>query len=221
MTKFHANIPFVASPNYSNRGDYAISGIVLHYTAGGHAIGTVNWFQNPQAKVSAHFIIDRNGDIIQMVDLEKAAWHAGSSMLSYRGKLKKGANRFTIGIELANYGLLHRDSHGYFWYERAGNMKLYRLDGAPKVGTLVFPHGHFVTGWWEPYPAKQIESLMWLLNELYQKVDSLDKNCIVGHEEIALPLGRKLDVGPLFPWQWFGRGVGTRYTQSFIETVEV
>ena len=47
-------------------------------------------------KVSAHFLIKRNGELIQFVSCNDRAWHAGES--SYQGK--ESCNDFSIGIEL-------------------------------------------------------------------------------------------------------------------------
>ena len=47
-------------------------------------------------KVSSHFLIRRNGSLIQFVSADKRAWHAGVS--SYRGR--QGCNDFSIGIEI-------------------------------------------------------------------------------------------------------------------------
>lgn len=47
-------------------------------------------------KVSAHYFIDRHGDITEYVPCERRAWHAGKS--SYRGRDQ--VNDFSIGIEL-------------------------------------------------------------------------------------------------------------------------
>lgn len=47
-------------------------------------------------KVSAHFLIDRQGQVIQFVPLHKRAWHAGVS--SFKGR--DACNDFSIGIEL-------------------------------------------------------------------------------------------------------------------------
>jgi N-acetyl-anhydromuramoyl-L-alanine amidase len=49
-----------------------------------------------EARVSAHFFIDRVGQCTQFVSCRDRAWHAGAS--SYRGKA--GCNDFSIGIEL-------------------------------------------------------------------------------------------------------------------------
>lgn len=47
-------------------------------------------------RVSAHLLIDRNGDVTQFVSLNQRAWHAGSSIFNGRAK----CNDFSIGIEL-------------------------------------------------------------------------------------------------------------------------
>lgn len=47
-------------------------------------------------RVSSHFLIRRNGDLVQFVSADRRAWHAGVS--SYRGRT--GCNDFSIGIEV-------------------------------------------------------------------------------------------------------------------------
>jgi AmpD protein len=47
-------------------------------------------------KVSAHLLIKRNGSIIQFVDFDKRAWHAGESVYNN----KPDCNNYSIGIEL-------------------------------------------------------------------------------------------------------------------------
>lgn len=78
---------FIQSPNYSSRAGAGIDKIVVHYTVAGTAKSTINWFLNPASKVSAHYIIDKNGDIYQMVKDSDKAWHA------------RHENRTSIGIE--------------------------------------------------------------------------------------------------------------------------
>ena len=49
---------WVPSPNFwSGRNGQALTGICLHGTAGG---GTLEWFQNPQSDVSAHYVVDED-----------------------------------------------------------------------------------------------------------------------------------------------------------------
>ena len=47
-------------------------------------------------RVSAHFLIRRDGELVQFVPIERRAWHAGAS--SWRGR--GGCNDFSIGVEL-------------------------------------------------------------------------------------------------------------------------
>ncbi len=69
-------------------GTRTIDRIVIHITDGGANInGTISWFKNPAAKVSSHYVIGQDGEIVQMVAHNDVAWHAGS------------ANGTSIGIE--------------------------------------------------------------------------------------------------------------------------
>jgi AmpD protein len=47
-------------------------------------------------RVSAHFLVRRDGELVQFVPLERRAWHAGAS--SWRGRGR--CNDFSVGIEL-------------------------------------------------------------------------------------------------------------------------
>ena len=75
------------SPNYDSRGGKKISGIVLHNTVGRYA-GSLSHLRNPKARVSAHILIGRNGEISRLVADEYAAWHAVQM------------NKSTLGVEL-------------------------------------------------------------------------------------------------------------------------
>lgn len=49
-----------------------------------------------ELKVSCHFLIRRNGEVVRFVPVERRAWHAGAS--SWRGRGR--CNDFSVGIEL-------------------------------------------------------------------------------------------------------------------------
>lgn len=74
------------SPNFSARGS-TIGRVILHYTTAPEVKGTLAWFAKPESKVSAHYVIDRDGTIYQCVKDSDKAWHA------------KGENDNSIGIE--------------------------------------------------------------------------------------------------------------------------
>lgn len=84
--------PFAPSPNYrsSQRGKGDIQGIVLHTTEGWD--GGISTLVDPSRQASAHYGVERDGTIIQMVNEKDIAWHAGSS-----------SNNWTIGIEVAGF----------------------------------------------------------------------------------------------------------------------
>ncbi len=94
------SIEWIPSPNYSNRPDARIDLLVFHYTVTSTLDSTVKWFQNTQSRVSAHYVIGKDGRIVQMVKDEKKAWHAGVSF--WQGE--SGCNAFSIGIEMVNEG---------------------------------------------------------------------------------------------------------------------
>jgi AmpD protein len=47
-------------------------------------------------KVSSHFLVRRDGELVQFVPVHKRAWHAGAS--SWRGRSR--CNDFSVGVEL-------------------------------------------------------------------------------------------------------------------------
>ena len=95
------------SPNFSkkSRRKQDIKFVIIHYTGMQSEIESLNRLKNPNSKVSCHYLISRNGRIIQLVKDNKIAWHAGKSKWSKF----KNLNKFSIGIELVNKG----SDHGY------------------------------------------------------------------------------------------------------------
>lgn len=93
----------VPSPNHDER-QAPVNVVVLHYTDMASADAAVAWLCNPVSKVSSHYLITAGGDVVQMVDEERRAWHAGVS--GWDGT--RDINHRSIGIELDNPG--HRPS---------------------------------------------------------------------------------------------------------------
>ena len=87
------------SPNCDAR-DERISMVVLHYTDMPSADAALTRLCDPAAKVSAHYVITEEGEVIRLVDESMRAWHAGLSY--WRGKAN--VNGCSIGIELQNPG---------------------------------------------------------------------------------------------------------------------
>ena len=107
-------VPFLASPNCDDRPPGArVELLVIHAISlppgefGGPGIEELflnrldpeqhPYFREVAAlKVSAHFVVRRDGALIQFVPCCRRAWHAGES--SWRGRLR--CNDYSIGIEL-------------------------------------------------------------------------------------------------------------------------
>lgn len=94
-----------SSPNFDDRKDVAVDMLVLHYTDMLTTKDAVAQLCDPAAKVSSHYVVGEDGEIYQLVEEEKRAWHAGESF--WRGH--SNINSRSIGIEISNPG----HSNGY------------------------------------------------------------------------------------------------------------
>lgn len=89
------------SPNFGPRRDGLTPEIVvLHYTAMAGAEAALARLCDPVSEVSAHYLVGRDGAVVQMVAEEHRAWHAGEG--EWRGLTD--INSRSIGIELDNPG---------------------------------------------------------------------------------------------------------------------
>lgn len=66
-----------------------ITTIVIHVTDGGSLTGNVSWLIDDKSEASAHYVVSRDGSIVQLVPLHDIAWHSGN----------KNVNLHSIGIE--------------------------------------------------------------------------------------------------------------------------
>jgi len=87
------------SPNFDER-DAPVSILVLHYTGMADAASAIARLRDPEAKVSCHYLVAEDGQVLRMVAEDKRAWHAGNSY--WRGI--HGVNAASIGIEIVNPG---------------------------------------------------------------------------------------------------------------------
>ena len=87
------------SPNFDER-TLPVSMIVLHYTGMASAEAAIARLRDPEAKVSAHYLVDENGSVVALVPEEKRAWHAGQS----HWRDCDDCNSASIGIEIVNPG---------------------------------------------------------------------------------------------------------------------
>ncbi|AST91549.1 MULTISPECIES: N-acetylmuramoyl-L-alanine amidase [Sutcliffiella] len=179
--------PYYLPDENSRRRTAEVTHVMIHYTS--------NAARNPQNPymleniyslfeeygVSAHYIINREGNIFQLVDENRVAFHAGKGMdlnfLEYRNNM----NEYSIGIELMAIGTKE---------EMSLNLKegQYELIPTSHIG----------------YTDEQYDSLAKLLEDLYERYPKVLRNRenVVGHDEYA-PV-RKSDPGSLFEWERIG-----------------
>jgi N-acetylmuramoyl-L-alanine amidase len=181
------NSEIIINENTNNKGGVIDPQfIIIHFTAGRSAESSAEWFKDSSAKASAHVVIGRDGKIIQLIDFNKKAWHAGQSKWGSINSF----NDNSIGIELDNPGRLTKVDDKYVsWFK-----KEYSKDN---VVEATHKHENFSSFWYE-YTEKQIEACLRLCTLLMSKYSIKD---ILGHDDIA-PF-RKNDPGPLFPMENF------------------
>ena len=94
-----AGIPteWQASPNFNDRKP---NFVILHHTSDDTAEQALRTLADPLRSVSAHYLVARDGEIIQLVDERARAWHAGESKWGADTDL----NSASLGIELDNNG---------------------------------------------------------------------------------------------------------------------
>lgn len=85
------------SPNFDQRRP---NFIILHHTSNATAGQALATLTDPGRRVSAHYLVERNGTVHQLVDEGARAWHAGESRWGGHTDL----NSSSIGIELDNDG---------------------------------------------------------------------------------------------------------------------
>ena len=119
-----------SAANYtaSDRGLGDIQKIVIHVAEGGFS-STYQWFKNPRAQASAHYVVSSTGEIAQMVPERDIAWHAGNWDVNVQ----------SIGIEHAGY--TNRTHFPDVQYRSSA-----RLAGSITARYLIPPDRHHVIG---------------------------------------------------------------------------
>ena len=87
------------SPNFDARRSPPDM-LVLHYTGMQTGEAALERLRDPEAKVSAHFLVEEDGRVFRLVPEERRAWHAGLSF--WQGE--RDCNAASIGIEIVNPG---------------------------------------------------------------------------------------------------------------------
>lgn len=165
--------------------------LVMHFTATVKPGVATNWLTNPASKVSAHIVLGRDGKIEQLLPFTTTGWHVGAS--SHAGY--NGLNSHSIGIEIENYGHAYigkkgavardpRDFSDSSEFAKASNW----IEAVHRLETRRM--------YWERYTAAQLDALDKIVPVLVEHYKIRE---VIGHDDVAVPQGRKVDPGPAFP----------------------
>ena len=108
----------IYSPNFGpkRRKNDEIKYIIIHYTGMQSMRASITRLINTKHKVSCHYLISRAGLVMQMVEENKVAWHAGKS----KWKKINNLNQNSIGVELINKG--HKFGYEKFTKKQITNL---------------------------------------------------------------------------------------------------
>lgn len=175
-----------------------LEGVVLHYTASMETAGAVRTLVETSVSTgSAHFVVGRDGEVLQLVSIHDRAWHAGNGSFGTQAN----ANACTIGIEIVNAGYLDRQLDGTWktWYGAKVNpadvveSSQSLLSEAAKVERLSSDDRK--RKGWHAFPQAQIDAVDGLLTQLAEAGIPM---VLTGHQDIAA----KSDPGPAFAKAW-------------------
>jgi N-acetylmuramoyl-L-alanine amidase len=155
--------------------------LILHYTSASLERTLEIFTGQSFLPVAPHYTISEEGVVFQHVSEERGGRHAGPGKLSY-WRDEYDLNRISIGIEQVNRG--------------------YRQQVEDPEGIMVEGSSHE----WYSYDERQLKKTILLCHYLIEKYQIEPRN-VVGHSDVAP--GRKVDPGPLFPWQRLAQlGIG-------------
>ncbi len=158
--------------------------IVLHDTSDRLTPGKSAKYlcDNPRG-VSAHFVVEVDGTVVQLVSCDRVAWHAYPS--EWQGR--QGCNGFAIGIEICNPGpLKRRGDRAIAWFGES-----WPVDDCVEVDSTA----HGGKRWWLPFTQVQIDATEALVAGLIAAYPRITD--VAGHYEVSP--GRKVDPNPLYP----------------------
>ncbi len=97
------------SPNFSSRGSFGVSLVVIHTCEGGYA-GCWATLRSASSGVSAHYVVKEDGsEVTQLVRESNKAWHISADYACSRNNNQQcnrngvGTNSFSVGIEHAGF----------------------------------------------------------------------------------------------------------------------
>ena len=169
-----------------SRGTNEVDTIMLHFSSDALAHPedpfnverVINIFSN--ATASAHYLIDREGNIYRLISEKRAAYHAGKGVLPWP-PYRTNLNSASIGIEMLNVSA---------WEDMKIFLPQATYDKIPKADI--------------GYTDAQYQALNWLLADIRQRWPLIpyDRHHIISHSDYAPR--RRTDPGVLFDWTKIG-----------------
>lgn len=151
--------------------------LIIHATCGASGESSIQSWKDGGGGVCAHFVIERDGTLIQCRPCNRTSGHAGKSLWHDHRDL----NSCSIGIELANAG---SDDGALSWARKQPgffSVKARHKNGGPVCE-------------WEGYQPIQLRTLEILAKVLVERYNLDD---VIGHDDVAPD--RRDDPGPAFP----------------------
>lgn len=183
MNALYPLVKGIWTPADLGQGPWALGhpcGIVVHYTADRNLQRVIE--DGRQSKIGYHLIIDRSGDVHQTAYLDQRVNHAGNAVW-----LGNSPNRSFLAIALISWGQVNR----------AAGAVYHSWTGAPvDVKDVRFVAGNTsrVLDFWDMFTKEQEDKLREVCRYFMATTNITAQN-ICGHDECALPLGRKIDPG--------------------------
>jgi N-acetylmuramoyl-L-alanine amidase len=178
--------------------------VVVHYTAGYTASSAINTFLSPAGKASAHFVVEVDGRVTQMVNCNDTAWHAGFGV--YRGGGQ--VNKRSIGIEIVNPGYHFRSTSGEILNWERKPVPAARLAPFPGMIAARDPWVGSAEVLWPLYPEAQLAAVEAIIRACLAAYPTIAE--VVGHRDVDTQRRLKVDPGPAFPMPRMRRLISDR-----------
>lgn len=159
-------------------------GVIIHYSADATLAQTVASLT--KESLGYHLIIERDGKVYQMASLNRSLWHAGRAV--WNGL---SPNLSFLAIAIVSWGLVIKRKDEF----RSHSGLKIRFDEVSQRPNNIDGQ----VGYWHKATDPQIESLYKALH-FFKDDLKINPDFICGHDECALPRGRKIDPGGVLPF---------------------
>lgn len=155
-----------------------VAGVTVHHTADTNVQRLIDSLKGEE--LGYHLVIDRDGTVIQLTYFSQRVNHAGAAKW-----LGESPNRSHIAVGLVSWGAVEKKGNRYFAWNGA---EVVATQVANRKGNLS-DHSYY----WHAATPQQEAALEVFLR--WCMLRGLSREHFCGHDECALPRGRKSDPG--------------------------